>query len=151
MAVVVKDHWEPSGLETSSPWSLAWLAWAGLTPVNLPQFMVRSWAWRRAGLSLQMPGITLNPPRAKLVSILGTMQNRLKACTLLLALCFPSLLRASDVKSLLEQARVFENAENYADAERIYRQALEVGPNDLEVLKRFGILYQTELKFPESI
>src|SRR5947207_12903189 len=56
-----------------------------------------------------------------------------------------------EVKSLLEQARTYEKAEDYAGAERSYRQALTLAPDDPEVLKRFGILYQTELKFAESI
>ena len=56
-----------------------------------------------------------------------------------------------DVKSLLDQARTYEKAEDYAGAERTYRQALALAPQDPEVLKRLGILYQTELKFPDSI
>src|SRR2546428_3144716 len=57
----------------------------------------------------------------------------------------------ADVKSLLDQARVYEKSEDYAGAERNYRQALTLAPDDPEVLKRLGILYQTELKFRESI
>jgi len=56
-----------------------------------------------------------------------------------------------DVKSLLEQARGDEKAEDYASAERVYRQALAAAPTDPEVLKRFGVLCQTELKFTDSI
>jgi tetratricopeptide (TPR) repeat protein len=55
------------------------------------------------------------------------------------------------VKSLLDQARIHEKADDYAGAERTYRQALMLAPDDPEVLTRPGILYQTELKFPESI
>ena len=62
----------------------------------------------------------------------------------------PSVL-STDVKSLLDQARIHEKAEDYSGAERTYRQALTLAPDDPEVLKRLGILYQTELKFPESI
>src|SRR5580698_8622960 len=56
-----------------------------------------------------------------------------------------------DVKSLLDQARTDEKAEDYGGAERVYRQALALAPGDPEVLKRLGILCQTELKFTESI
>jgi protein O-GlcNAc transferase len=62
----------------------------------------------------------------------------------------PSVL-STDVKSLLDQARIHEKAEDYSGAEQTYRQALTLAPDDPEVLKRLGILYQTELKFPESI
>lgn len=58
---------------------------------------------------------------------------------------------ADDVKSLLDQARTYEKAEDYQSAERVYRQALALAPDDPEVLKRFGVLYQTELKFTDSI
>lgn len=57
----------------------------------------------------------------------------------------------TDVKSLLDQARVYEKANDYQSAEGIYRQALALAPNDPEVFKRLGILLQTELKFQESI
>ena len=57
----------------------------------------------------------------------------------------------ADVKSLLDQARVYEKASDYKSAEGSYRQALALTPNDPEVYKRLGILYQTELKFQESI
>jgi len=70
-------------------------------------------------------------------------------------LLFPQGLGASPtaqgVKSLLEQARAFEKSEDYEGAERVYRQALAMAPADPEVLKRLGILCQTELKFTESI
>src|SRR5262249_52743273 len=58
---------------------------------------------------------------------------------------------APDVKLLLEQARASEQANDYVSAERAYRQALSVAPADPEIFKRLGVLYQTELKFPESI
>ena len=57
----------------------------------------------------------------------------------------------SNVEILLEQARNEEKTGDYAAAERIYRQALALSPNSLEVLKRLGILEQTELKFEDSI
>jgi tetratricopeptide (TPR) repeat protein len=56
-----------------------------------------------------------------------------------------------DVSSLLDRARTYEKAEDYAGAERTYLQAAALTPNDPEVLKRLGILYQTELKFGDSV
>jgi superkiller protein 3 len=56
-----------------------------------------------------------------------------------------------NVEALLEKARGEENAGNYGAAERSYKQALAVAPENLEILKRLGVLEQTELKFDESI
>jgi tetratricopeptide (TPR) repeat protein len=55
------------------------------------------------------------------------------------------------VDALLEQARGEENAGNYEAAERIYKRALGVVPDNPETLKRLGVLEQTELKFDDSI
>jgi len=55
------------------------------------------------------------------------------------------------VGPLLEQARDAEKISDYATATRIYEQALVLSPGDLEALKRFGVLEQTELKFDSSI
>jgi tetratricopeptide (TPR) repeat protein len=52
---------------------------------------------------------------------------------------------------LLGQARKDEQEQKYAGAERVYAQALAMAPEDPEVLKRAGVLYQTELKFNQSI
>ena len=49
------------------------------------------------------------------------------------------------------QARELENREDYVGAEKIYQQAAANYPNQPEILKRLGIVYQTELKFQESI
>ncbi len=51
-----------------------------------------------------------------------------------------------DLKALLEQARIYEKAGDYPGAERVYRQGLRIAPDNPEVLKRLGILEQTELK-----
>ncbi len=56
-----------------------------------------------------------------------------------------------DLKALLEQARIYEKAGDYPGAERVYRQGLRIAPDNPEVLKRLGILEQTELKFNDSI
>jgi tetratricopeptide (TPR) repeat protein len=55
------------------------------------------------------------------------------------------------VDALLEKARAEENAGNYDAAEDTYKQALVVAPENLEILKRLGVLEQTELKFDDSI
>jgi len=52
---------------------------------------------------------------------------------------------------LLEQARAAEKISDYAAATRIYERALVLSPGNLEVLKRFGVLEQTELEFDSSI
>jgi len=49
------------------------------------------------------------------------------------------------------QARELEKREDYAGAERVYQEAAKSYPNQPEILKRLGIIYQTELKFQESI
>ena len=55
------------------------------------------------------------------------------------------------VDTLLEQARAAERVSDYAAATRIYERALVLSPGNLEVLKRLGVLEQTELKFDSSI
>jgi len=55
------------------------------------------------------------------------------------------------VDALLDKARGEENAGNYDAAENTYRQALAIAPENLETLKRMGVLEQTELKFDDSI
>jgi tetratricopeptide (TPR) repeat protein len=57
----------------------------------------------------------------------------------------------SDWKALLEQARTAEKAGDYTAAGRVYAQALALAPGNPEVLKRVGVLEQTELKFDDSI
>ncbi len=63
----------------------------------------------------------------------------------------PVVRAQSDVGTLLEQARAAEKTGDYQAAERVYFQALALAPDNLETLKRLGVLQQTELKFPESI
>ena len=60
-------------------------------------------------------------------------------------------LAQSDIDSLLQQAHRAEKAGDYAGATQAYEQALAVAPENPEVLKRFGVLEQTELKFDDSI
>jgi tetratricopeptide (TPR) repeat protein len=63
----------------------------------------------------------------------------------------PAAAGQSALDALLGQARVAEKAGDYTGAARIYQQALSVAPGNLEVLKRVGVLEQTELKFDDSI
>jgi protein O-GlcNAc transferase len=51
----------------------------------------------------------------------------------------------------LSEAAGLEKSRNYTGAETVYRQALVAFPDNPEVLKRLGIVYQTELKFASSI
>ncbi len=79
------------------------------------------------------------------------------SCRCTLAVVIGALLMVSTawaqgaVGALLEQARAAEKIGDYATASRIYEQALVLSPGNLEVLKRFGVLEQTELKFESSI
>ena len=60
-------------------------------------------------------------------------------------------LKQPDVTSLLAKAREAEKKEDFVSAEGIYRQALQLAPDNLEVQKRLGVVEQTELKFPDSV
>jgi tetratricopeptide (TPR) repeat protein len=52
---------------------------------------------------------------------------------------------------VLSEAKQLEAKQNYAGAIKAYQQGLRAFPNQPELLKRLGIMYQTELKFAESI
>jgi tetratricopeptide (TPR) repeat protein len=77
----------------------------------------------------------------------------LRGCLPLLLLLLPAdRLRGQDaVAPLLEQARTYEAQQNFAAAEEQYKQALGISPDNPEVLKRLGILYQTEVKLQDSL
>lgn len=57
----------------------------------------------------------------------------------------------SSVEVLLVEAHEKEDTGDYAAAERIYKHALALAPENLETVKRLGILEQTELEFDDSI
>src|SRR5262245_27186332 len=59
--------------------------------------------------------------------------------------------RARSLEDYFSQARELEQKQDFARAEEVYRRAVEAFPNQPEVLKRLGLVYQTELKFQESI
>ena len=57
----------------------------------------------------------------------------------------------TSLNDYFSHARELEKSEDYAGAERVYQEAAKDYPNQPEVLKRLGIVYQTELKLQESI
>ena len=75
------------------------------------------------------------------------LRAALGACVLLAV----AVAAQSNRDTLLGQARTAEKRGDYGGAARIYEQALALAPGNLEVLKRFGVLEQTELKFDDSI
>jgi tetratricopeptide (TPR) repeat protein len=77
------------------------------------------------------------PPRAALIGIY-----------LLLAVVVAA---QNNLEALLGQARAAEKEEDYRGAARIYDHALVLAPGNLEVLKRYGVLEQSQLKFDDSI
>jgi tetratricopeptide (TPR) repeat protein len=52
---------------------------------------------------------------------------------------------------LFKQAKVLEDAQNYAAAESLYLKVLASDPDNSEALKRLGILEQTDMKLDDSI
>jgi tetratricopeptide (TPR) repeat protein len=75
---------------------------------------------------------------------------------LLLAFCFPASVMGAQQPSqslndYFKQARDLENKQDFREAERVYLEAMTAYPNQPEILKRLGIIYQTEFKFQESI
>jgi len=73
---------------------------------------------------------------------------------LLISLLFSAALLHSQqatLESFLARASDLEKHEDFAGAEKVYAEAVAGFPGQSEVLKRLGIVYQTELKFPESI
>jgi tetratricopeptide (TPR) repeat protein len=55
------------------------------------------------------------------------------------------------VEDFLSQAKQLEEKQDYDGAIKIYLQASSAFPNQPEILKRLGIMYQTQLKFAQSI
>jgi tetratricopeptide (TPR) repeat protein len=84
----------------------------------------------------------------------GITESRRRCSAWLLAalLMLPLAAAAqSDLHSLLEKAREAEKSGDLSVAARVYQQALQLAPGNVEVLKRLGVVEQTELKFSESI
>jgi len=70
---------------------------------------------------------------------------------ILLLVTLAPVASAQTLESLLAQAKQLEDSRNYDGAIKIYQQATRAYPDQPEVLKRLGVVYQTELKFAESI
>jgi tetratricopeptide (TPR) repeat protein len=85
------------------------------------------------------------------LSVPNTLRSALGCLIASILFATPVVRAQGDVGALLEQARAAEKTGDYQAAERVYFQALALAPNNLETLKRLGVLQQTELKFPESI
>ena len=58
---------------------------------------------------------------------------------------------AQGLDSYFEQARDLERKQDFTAAEKVYLQAVSRFPNQPEIQKQLGILYQTELKLLESL
>ena len=70
----------------------------------------------------------------------------------LLLLSHAGALHGQDaVAPLLQHAREYEAQQKYDAAEEQYKQALQMAPDNPEILKRLGILYQTEVKLQDSL
>jgi len=102
----------------------------------------------RATSASAMPAFYAGPRRA-----VRTVACALLSVAFLGSTANPTLAKQTpaNIEALLEKARGEENTGNYDAAERSYKQALAVAPENLEILKRLGVLEQTELKFDESI
>jgi tetratricopeptide (TPR) repeat protein len=71
----------------------------------------------------------------------------------ILSLALPSLAGSppQTVENFLSEAKQLEGKQDYDGAIKVYLQASSAFPNQPEILNRLGIMYQTELKFAESI
>jgi tetratricopeptide (TPR) repeat protein len=75
------------------------------------------------------------------------------AAAIILLLTLTSLVSAQTqtLENLLSEANQLEEKQDYDGAIKVYLQASTAFPDQPEVLKRLGIMYQTEFKFTESI
>src|SRR5439155_21538719 len=55
------------------------------------------------------------------------------------------------IDTFLSTAAELEKQGDYGGAEKVYQEALAASPGQAEIMKRLGIVYQSELKFPESL
>jgi len=76
-------------------------------------------------------------------------------CSLILILLSyewaPAQTASQSLDEYLRQARDSEARQDFGGAERLYRAAAAAFPKQPEVLKRLGLILQTELRFRESI
>jgi len=90
---------------------------------------------------LPPPGMLRVPPGAVRVA-LGL---------LLFLIPLAPALWAQTLENFFSQAKQLEERKDYDGAIKIYQQATSAFPDQPEAFKRLGIVYQTELKFAESI
>jgi tetratricopeptide (TPR) repeat protein len=81
---------------------------------------------------------------------------RLAPCLILvlaatLSSALPSLAEAQSVENFLSEAKQLEEKQDYDGAIKIYLQASSAFPDHPEILERLGVMYQTQLKFADSI
>jgi len=97
--------------------------------------------------------LTFAMPKVKLRQISAGLHGAL-LFSLSFVLCGRPVLGQAVPASLddyFSQARELEKKEDYAGAEKVYLEAAKNYPNQPEILKRLGIVDQTELKFQDSI
>jgi tetratricopeptide (TPR) repeat protein len=71
--------------------------------------------------------------------------------TLFSCVSTPAKTGSQSLEGYLLQGRELEVRQDYAGAESVYREAAASFPRQPEVLKRLGLILQTELKFQESV
>ncbi len=79
------------------------------------------------------------------------IQGALVCCLLLAAQFANAQDKSRSLEDYFRQAKELETREDYPGAEKIYQEAAASYPRQPEILKRLGLVYQTELKFRESI
>jgi tetratricopeptide (TPR) repeat protein len=88
------------------------------------------------------------------VWLLWFLEGRIRFPLFFLLVLSPALTVAQTSQSLesyLTQAQQLEGWHDYPGAEAVYKEATVAFPDQPEILKRLGILYQTEHKFDASI
>ena len=88
-------------------------------------------------------------PRGVLGTPAGSLRTALSLILLMVAVA-PTV-SAQTLENLFSQAKQLEDRKDYDGAIKIYQQATSAFPDQPEAFKRLGIVYQTELKFAESI
>ncbi|HEV2379095.1 MAG TPA: tetratricopeptide repeat protein [Terriglobia bacterium] len=111
-------------------------------------------AWQRA-----LPMATSWPSgQVRFRNRSGPRHDPMTPCLILvlaatLSPALPSLAEAppQTVENFLSEAKQLEEKQDYDRAIKIYLQASSAFPDHPEILERLGVMYQTQLKFAESI